>query len=353
MFRYLASIGILLALASSVVAQPGRPPAAVVLRETKPDGESEGFNNAQAILLDSHANELASISGLGVIGSLSNQNSVLIDVIHDRILFAERLHDRLSAFNYDGTLQLRIPIDNADAIVLTDDATLIGCVVAGKTINELQTAFLDATTGKEIRRLNWGGLALVNDVDDSQFWAVGKQVIAFDAEGQINVRRPLTQLPAEPDHPTVINSRNWCAIGVTVEPNKNSWMRRVWVIERDHPDVNGSKNRLFAVDSDGQTCILVELQDIDPRSVTCATYQGDLTRILVVDGATGDLVSFNCDGELMRRYPLNAHLVAFGKDSGLWVAGRKSIMRLDPSDLSVVAEHSFDQEAEPLGLAVR
>ena len=353
MIRYLASIGILLSLTSSVIAQPKGPPAVAVLRDTEPDGKGEGVYHDQAILLDSDANELGTISGLGVSQSLSYQNKVLIDVIHDRLLIVENLRDRLSVFDYNGTPQLSIPIHNANAIVLTDDATLIGCVVVGKTIYELQTAFLDATTGKEIRRLNWGGLALANDVGDSLFWAVGPQLIAFEPEGEIRVRRPLTQLPAEPDHPTVINSKNWCAIGVAVEPNQNAWMRRIWVIERDHPDVKGSKNRLFAVDPDGQTRILVELQDIDAISVTCATYRGHLARILVVDGATGDLVSFNADGELMNRDALNARLIGFGKNSGLWVAGRKSMMRLDPSDLSVVAEHSFDQEADPVGLAVR
>ena len=353
MFRYLASIGILLSLTSSAIAQDKNPPAVVALRSIEPSGQGNTFYNAQAILLDAHANECGRISGLGMSQSGSNQNAVLIDENHERLLFVESLHARLSAFHYDGTPQPRIPIKDPRAITLTDDSTVIGCVVGGKTIKDLQTAFLDAETGKEIRRLNWGGMALVNDVGHSQFWAVGPQLIAFDTEGEIHVRRPLTQLPAEPDHPTVINSRNWCAVGVAVEPNKNAWMRRIWVIERDHPDVRGSRNRLFAVDPEGQTRILVELHDIDPRSVTCATYRGDLTRICVIDGATGDLVSFNCDGELMRRDALNAQLVGFGVNSGLWVAGRKSVMRLDPSDLSVVAEHRFDTEAEAVGLSVR
>ncbi len=213
MIRYLASIGILLSLTSPVIAQPKGPPAVAVLRDTESDGKGEGVYHDQAILLDSDANELGTISGLGVSQSLSYQNKVLIDVIHDRLLIVENLRDRLSVFDYNGTPQLSIPIHNPNAIVLTDDATLIGCVVMDKSVYELQTAFLDATTGKEIRRLNWGGLALANDVGDSLFWAVGPQLIAFEPEGEIRVRRPLTQLPAEPDHPTVINSkklvRNW------------------------------------------------------------------------------------------------------------------------------------------------
>lgn len=346
MFRYLASIGVLLSLTCPVLAQP----AVAVLRDTETEGDSF---HGQAILLDSHANEVGAISKLGASQSISCQNKVLFDPVHARLFLLENMRDRVSVFDYNGAPLLTIPIENANDIVLTDDAKLIGCVV-GNTINKKQTVFFDATTGKEIRRLNWGGVALTNDVADPQFWAVGQQLIAFEPEGEIRVRRPLTRLPAEPDHPTVINSRNWCAVGVAVEPNENAWMRSIWVIERDHPDVKGSKNRLFAVDQDGQTRILVELGEIDPRSVTCAWTRGHNTHyILVVDGATGNLVQFNSDGELKRRKALGAQLVAFGEDSGLWVAGRKSVMRIDPSDLSVLAEHGFGQEADVVGLSAR
>ena len=272
MFRYSAALGFLLSLTCSVFAQSRSPPAVVILRHTQAVREgADDDDHDKAILLDSHANKLRTISGLRVSSSLSFQNKVLIDVIHDRLLFLENSRNRLSAFDYNGTPQLTIPIENPDAIVLTDDATRIGCVF-GTTITKLQTAFFDATTGTETSRVNWGGLALANDVDDSQFWAVGPQLIAFRPDGEIRVRRPLTQLPAESDYPTVINSRNWCAVGVAIESNENDWMRRIWVIERGHPDVKGSKNRLFAIDPDGQTRILVELEDIDPRSIACATY---------------------------------------------------------------------------------
>lgn len=351
MFRYLASIGVLLSLTCPVLAQVKGPPAVVVLRDTEPDGNGD---RDQAILLDSHANEVGAIAGLRVNQAVSCQNKVLIDDLRSQLLVVEHLRDRVSVFDYNGTLLRTIPLENAYAIELSDDARTLGCVVIDKSIFKPQTVLLDAVTGKEIRRLNWGGVALTNDVADSRYWAVGRQVIAFEPEGEIRVRRPLTRLPAEPDHPTVINSRNWCGIGVTIEPNENDWMRSIWVIERHHPDVKGSRNRLFAVDQDGQTRILVELGEIDPRSVACAWSRSfNTTYILVVDGATGNLVQFNSDGELKRRKALDAQLVAFGEPSGLWVAGRKSVMRVDPSDLSVLAEHGFGQEADAVGLSAR
>ena len=351
MVRYLASLGLLFCLVSSVLAQSDRPPAVAVLRDSEPAFDGTDIYHDHAILLDSEANVIKTISGLGLYQSWSHQNMLLFDMAHRHLILIENQRDRLSVFDYNGTSQLTIPIENANAITLTDDATMIGCMVS-KTLNEQQTVYFETTTGKEIRRLNWGGVALINDVVGSQFWAVGKQLIAFEPEGEISVRRPLTRLPAEPHHPTVINSRNWCGVGVAVEPNANHWNRRIWVIEREHPDVKGSLNRLFAVDPDGQSRILVELNDIDPRSIACATYKGDLTLILVVDGATGDLVSFNSDGERMRKVELGVQMVGFGEHSGLWVAGRKSLQRLDPSDLSVVAQHTFEQDADPVGLAV-
>lgn len=351
MVQYVTSLVLLLSVASSVLAQTNRPPAVAVLRDSEPALRGPDINRDRAILLDEKANVISTFSGIGVGDSIAHQNMLLFDPVHRHLLVVENLSDRLSLFNYDGTSQLKLPIEHLNAIALTDDATMLGCVV-GKSLDKQQTMFIETTTGKEIRRLNWGGVALTNDVAGSQIWTVGRQLIAFDPEGAINVRRPLTRLPAEPNHPTVINARNWCGVGIVAEPNKNDWMRTIWVIERDHPDVKGSKNRLFAVDPDGQTRILVELNDIDPRSIACATYHGDLARILVVDGATGDLVSFNSDGEMMGKVALGIQRVAFGEHSGLWVAGRKSIQRLNPSDLSVVAKQLFAQECDSLGLAV-
>lgn len=354
MFRYLTSLGLLLSLTCAVSAQAKRAPAVVVLRNTEPARAGADIYHDQAVLLDSAGNELTVISDLGVGHSLSHQNKVLIDAAHDRVLFVENLRDRLSAFDGNGNRQLTIPIESPSAIILTDDAKQIGCVGVGQTIDDLQTVFFDGTTGKEIRRLNWGGVAVINDVVGSQFWAVGRQLIAFTPDGEIRVRRPLSRLPAEPDHPTVVNSRNWCGIGVAIVPNRNAWMRSIWVIERHHPDVRGSRNRLFSVDPKGQTRILVELHDIDPISVTCASDRnGSLQYILVVDIATGNVVQFNVDGEMMRRKAFDVQLVAFGQESGLWVAGRKSVIQLDPSDLKVVGGHVFDREADAVGLSVR
>ncbi len=352
MVRFLASLGLLFSLASSVSAQSQRLPSVAVLRDIESAVHGAGIDRDEMLLMDSQANVISAVSGLGVCGSWSQQNTLQFDAEHQHIILAENLRGRISMFDYNASCQLTIPMENIHAITLNDDATMIGCVV-GRDLNKLQTVFCETTTGNEIRRLNWGGVALVNDVVGSRFWSVGKQLIAFDAEGEIAIRRPLTRLPAEPDHPPVINSRNWCGTGVAVEPNSNDSWRRVWVIERDHPDVKGSRNRLFAVDPDGQTRILVDLKDIDPRSIACAKYHGNITRILVVDRTTGDLVSFNHDGELMGKVALETQLVRFEEHAGLWVAGRKSIKRLDPTDLSVIAEHEFEQECDIVGLAVR
>jgi hypothetical protein len=350
MVRYLASLGLLFGFAFSALAQSN--PVVAVLRDSDTSLRGADRHRDSAILLDSQANVINVISGLGVTPSLSSQNTLQFDSVHRRIIVAENLCNRVSVFDYDGTSQLTIQIENVAAIVLTNDAKQIGCVT-GTTINDRQTVFFDTTTGKDIRRLNLDAVAVTNDVVGSQLWAIGKHLTAFDPDGDIRIRRPLTQLPAELKHPTVINSRNWCGVGVAVEPNQNDWWRRIWVIERNHPEVTGSKNRLFAVDPDGQTRILVELNEIDPTSIACATYRGDLKRILVVDRVTGNLVSFNSDGELMGKVDLDVQLVGYGEHSGLWVAGRESIRRLDPSDLSVLAEHLFDQECDSVGLAVR
>lgn len=334
------------------LAQDVKSPAVAILRETPSDAIAPIANGGTAVLLDANANLLKSIGSLGIGQSISSQSKVQINPTNGQLILVENRLDRISVFNADGEPETQIPLENVNGFTLSDDGQTLICL-AGPTLRDVQTVFIDMMTGKQRHRVNLGGVALVKDVSGSLFWSIGRQLSAFDQNGEVRVRRPLTRLPHETNHPTVINSRNWCGVGLTVEPNENDWWRSIWVIERAHPDVPGSKNRLFAVDADGQTRILVELKDVVPRSVACATYRTDLSRILVVDRSTGDLISFNSDGERMGRERLGVDLVSYGEHFGLWVVGRKSARRLDPSDLSVLAEFRFETTAVPIGLAVR
>lgn len=351
MFRHLPIFGLLILSAGPALAQ-SETPDVVVLRDTDKDFTRVDASNDQAVILAGDGNKLHEITGLGLIESLSCQNQVLIDTIRKRILIVEKLRDQVSAFRFDASPQSTFAIEDVMNIVLSGETDLIGCVT-GANLDHLEMAFLDETTGEESHRIDWGGVAVINDAVGSQLWSVGRKLTAFTPEGEVQVRRPLSRLPAETDHPTVINARNWCGVGLAIEANENAWMRRIWVVERNHSDVRGSRNRLFAVEPDGQTRILVELEDIIPRSIAIATYRTDLQKVLIVDRTTGDLVSYNTDGELMGRESLGAHLVAFGEEAGLWVVGPKTARRLDPEDLSVIAEYVFEQEADPIGLTVR
>lgn len=332
--------------------QSAKSPSVAILRETPTEAKAPNANVGTAVLLDANANLLKSIVGLGAGRSVSSQNKIQISQTTGQVILVEDRLDRISVFSASGEPETHIPLGNVNGFALSDDGQTLICL-AGPTLRDVQTVFVDMSTGKHTHRINLGGVALVKDVSGSQFWTIGKQLSAFDQNGEVSVRRPLTRLPHATGHPTVINSRNWCGVGLTVQPNKNDSWLSIWAIERHHADVPGSKNRLFAVDADGQTRILVELKDVDPRSVACATYRTDLTRILVVDGSTGDLVSFNSDGELMSREKLGVELVSFGEHSGLWVVGRKSAKHLDPSDLSVLAEFQFKTPSVPIGMAVR
>ena len=228
MVRYLASLGLLFCFTCSALAQSN--PVVAVLRDSEPSFSEADFNRDSAFLLDTQANVINVISGLGVSQTLSSQNTLRFDTVHRHIIVAENVRDRVSVFDYDGTSQLTIPIEDVTAVILTNDEKQIGCVVGNR---------------------------------------------------------------------------------------------------------------------------IVELNEIDPRSIACATYQGNLKRILVVDGVAGNLVSFDSHGNLMGKVELSMQVVGFGEQSGLWVAGRKSVRRLDPTDLSVIAEHTFDHECDSVGLAVR
>lgn len=321
-------------------------PSVAILRHAPAEGDTSITNGGAAVLLDGNARHLKSIGGLGTDLSVSSQNKIQINKVSGDVILVENYGDRISVFTPNGEREKSILLKNVNGFSLSEDRRTLLCLTG--MARDAQTVFVDFRTGKPMRRLNLGGVALIEDVAGPLFWTVGKQLSAFDANGEISVRRPLTRLPAAPNHPTVINSRNWRGVGVAIKPNEDDWRRRIWVIERDHSGVPGSRDRLFAVDPEGQTRILVELGEIDPTSLACAN-----SRILVVDRKTGDLISFDTDGKLMGREKLGVELVSFGNRGGLWVVGRKSAKRLDPSDLSVLAEFQFETLATPIGLDVR
>ena len=76
--------------------------------------------------------------------------------------------------------------------------------------------------------------------------------------------------------------------------------------------------------------------------------QRDIQRIVVVDRSSGDLLSFNTDGESMGREAMSVFFAACGAEAGFGVVGRKSVRRLNPDDLSVEAEYVFETEADPV-----
>lgn len=352
MFRLLASLAIITMFSPLVSAQAFRPAIVAVLRDVKPGSDGENSRDGQLLLLNEEAKVVGKITDLSAGGTWTLQNQMLFDSAHQQFIVVETAGQRLSFFDYSGKLKHKIDVESPHAVAMTHDSKLIACV-AGGNLNVLETIFFDMETGKEVSRYNWGGTTLINDSEPPQFWAVGTQVTAFDSEGNLSVRRPLSQLPPEPDATTVINARNWAATGIAIEEHQRPDLRRIWVMERQHPDVKGSLNRIFAMDPMGQTRILVDLGEVNPISIACATYRDEISRIVIVDARTGELISFNSDGELKEKVDHDARAVGFSKRFGLWVVGSKSIKRLDPADLKVLSEHTFEDEGTVIGLTVR
>jgi hypothetical protein len=353
MFRLLASIAVITTFTPLASAQAFRPAIVAVLRESQPGFNGVNSKDGQLLLLNEEAKVVGEISELSICGTWTLQGQMLFDPAHQQFVVVETAGERLSFFDYTGRLKRAIEVGDPQCAAITHDSTLIGCV-AGGSLNALETIFFDLETGKEVSRYKWGGTTLINDVEPPLFWSVGTQVTAFDSDGNISLRRPLSQMPPEPNAATVINASNWCATGVAIEGrNKDPHQRRIWVMERKHPDVKGSLNRLFAIEPTGRTRILVELGEVVPISIACATCRDGHSQIVVVDARTGELVSFNLDGESMEKVDLDARAVGFSERFGLWVAGTKSIKRLDPADLSVITEHTFEDEGNVIGLTVR
>jgi hypothetical protein len=120
MVRYLASIGLLLSVASSVLAQSDRPPVVAVLRDSEPAFNGADIDHDHAVLLDSEANVVRTISRLGGEPIAFAPKHVAARCGSSAACRGRELAPSLVFFDYAGVSQQTIPIENASAIALTD-----------------------------------------------------------------------------------------------------------------------------------------------------------------------------------------------------------------------------------------
>lgn len=88
------------------------------------------------------------------------------------------------------------------------------------------------------------------------FWLAGYEIIKLDRQGSILFRQPVNGW--------------WCA-SVSVNPKSGG----VWLVERNHPDVPNSKNRVWLLKPDGSVSQQVEFGEQNVFGIDCDPVTGD------------------------------------------------------------------------------
>jgi hypothetical protein len=97
------------------------------------------------------------------------------------------------------------------------------------------------------------------------------------------------------------------------------------VVERNHPNVAGSRNRLVRVSARGEIRQEVERDDWHPFGVVCEQKTGQAS---VVDYGKR-LIRVPLDKDPLEPLPIAAMAVAIGSNSGqIWTATKDEIIRL-------------------------
>jgi len=95
------------------------------------------------------------------------------------------------------------------------------------------------TNGQIKTRAKIGGFDLVLDEQRKTLWTVGAKIKKCDLDLNVLWEGNLI---------------GWCAVSVDLNPDGS-----IWVAERQHPNVNGSQDRLLKISPDGSLLKTVKL----------------------------------------------------------------------------------------------
>ncbi len=282
-------------------------PAVVVLDNTDPkyDRDEPRHDNLRA--LDLSGKQLWRHTGFNVCQTVGGGQQVAIDRRRRRIYVCENAGNKLHAFSPDGQRVWRIDNIEADALAVDGKTGDLWCSV-GQTLNAGETVVFDSE-GREKTSFFHRGIDMAYDPENDSFWLAGYEVVNLDREGKVRFREKVG---------------GWCCSSVAVNVSDGS----VWMVERDHPDVPKSKNRLWLRNADGTVRHTVDLEDLNVFSVECVPKNGDAWVEIYGCG----LRRYSPEGRFIDELPIEGRSVAISPTSGeIWMNTEEAAVRIDAS----------------------
>ncbi len=260
-----------------------------------------GGGDPNAVVVSTFPEFSTSETGGGVHG-------VALDRERGRIYLIERAADRMVALDFQG--RRRWQVDGIDACALAVDPRTgnVWCTVSRMTrVGEV--VVLD-TEGREVASYPEPGFDIAYDPHSDGFWLAGYEengITRLTREGKVVFRRPC---------------EGFGFASIAVDPRDGS----AWLVERAHPDVSPSVNRVWHVDPAGKAIQSWPMRDKLVFGIAVEPKTG--TAWVTVLGK--ELLRFTADGRELPALPIPATAVAVSPTTGrVWVTTGSEVIGLD------------------------
>jgi hypothetical protein len=252
----LALITVCLLAASAVTAQA---PRVWVLHNSDPDFTNPPFDDSLK-LLDTDGNIVMAMSGFNTTQSIGSARAITASPVEQVCWIAEYGYGaELLKVDTDGNILLAIG-RKMSAVDIGRDGTVYGLLNWGN-IYGTRLLVIDSA-GNFLDSSNYSGFDVVVDEAHSSIWIVGADIDRLDMNLQ---------------HQFTIDPIKWCAMSVDFASDGTAW-----IVEREHPEVSGSVDRLLNVAGDGQILDAVDL----PFSPMCVRVDR-ITGMVWITGILG------------------------------------------------------------------
>jgi hypothetical protein len=282
-----------------------QPPAVLVLDDCDDDfREARPHHDGLRYVSDS-GQELHALKEFNTCQTVGAVREVALDPTRGRVYICELVANRVTALDVRGRKLWRIDDIQADALAVDPRTGNVWCS-GGRDLVNGETVVLDPE-GKELTSFPVRGIDIAYDPLTDGFWLVGYGITKLSREGKVLFHKP---------------REGWACVAVAVNGKDGS----VWIVERAHPDVAKSVNRLWCLDANGEVLQSKWLDKKRPFGVACDSRTGNAW--VVNFGA--ELLGFTRDGRELPPLPVAAVAVAVSPTNGqIWVTTKTEILKVD------------------------
>ncbi len=215
----------------------------IVLDDSDSDYKNPPFEDT-VHLYSSRGEAIKTLSGLNICQTVGGCRAVSASDNGERFVVCENVANRLCAYE-TGTGRPIWSLSGGFTSAVMSGLSTYALTSAGTIYGDSLVA-MDGT-GTITNQAKVGAFDITVDPAHSVLWLVGADIKKCDLNLQIL---------------TTVDPIAWCAVSVDVSADGS-----IWVAEREHPDVQGSTNRLLNVAPDGALLRTIPLGNMTPLCV--------------------------------------------------------------------------------------